>query len=207
MIGGLLSPRSGDINFDGISHLQYPREVLTRSIGVVEQSSYLFEDSIQQNISLMDAIPNQKNMIQAAQDACIHDVIMLRPGGYQAVLEREGANFSGGQRQRLEIACALSRNPSILILDEATSAVDSLTERHILENIRKRGVTCLIITHRLKTITDCDLILVMKNGEIVQRGTHEELMQEDGLYQSLVDSAEALEPAFEEMEEEIFEEV
>lgn len=200
VIGGLLSPKSGDILFDGVSHLHYPRELLTRSIGVVEQSSYLFEDTIQHNISLMDAMPNQQQMIQAARDACIHDAIMLRPGGYQAILEREGANFSGGQRQRLEIASVLSRHPSILILDEATSAVDSLTERLILENIRRRGVTCLIITHRLKTIRDCDLILVMQNGEIVQRGTHEELMQEGGLYQSLALSAETFEPAFEERE-------
>jgi ABC-type multidrug transport system fused ATPase/permease subunit len=168
--------------------------VLSRSIGVVEQSSYLFEDSVQQNISLMDPMPNQNDMIQAAQDACIHNDIMLRPGGYQSILEREGANFSGGQRQRLEVACALSRNPSILILDEATSAVDSVTERKILENIRRRGRTCLIITHRLKTIRDCDFILVMDQGQIVQRGTHEELIQQPGLYQSLVHSAEALEP-------------
>lgn len=194
LIGGLLNPRNGEILFDGIPHLQYPREVLSRSIAVVEQNSYLFEDSVQQNINLMDPMPNQKEMIQAAQDACIHNDIMLRPGGYQSILERGGANFSGGQRQRLEVACALSRNPSILILDEATSAVDSITERKILENVRRKGCTCLIITHRLKTIRDCDLILVMEQGEIVQRGTHEELIQQPGLYQSLVFSAEALEP-------------
>lgn len=185
LIGGLLPPRSGDILFDGVSHLLYPREALTRSIAVVEQSSFLFEDTVQHNISLMDTMPNQKGMIQASQDACIHDDILLRPGGYQSLVEKRGANFSGGQRQRLEIACALNRNPSILILDEATSAIDSITEEKLLRNIRRRGRTCLIITHRLKTVRNCDLILIMDKGRIVQQGTHETLIQQPGLYQSL----------------------
>lgn len=187
LIGGLLSPRSGEILFDRIPYMQYPREKLTRSISVVEQKSYLFEDSIQHNISLMDPIPDQKEIIQASQDACIHNDIMLRPGSYQSLIEKGGTNFSGGQCQRIEIACALCRNPSILILDEATSALDSITEQKILENIRRRGQTCLIITHRLTSIRNCDLILVMNKGEIVQRGTHEELIRQEGLYQSLID--------------------
>lgn len=199
IIGGLLNPRSGEVLFDGISSKQYPREVLTRSIGVVQQTPYLFEDTIEQNIGLMEFMPNENEMIHAAKDACIHEAIIERPGGYQAILEREGGNFSGGQRQRLEIASVLNRNPSILILDEATSAVDSMTERTILENVRKRGQTCLMITHRLKTIRNCDMILVMEDGEIVERGTHEELIGQSGLYQSLVESAEVLEPCGEEV--------
>ncbi len=198
IIGGLLNPKKGDIRFDGVSYACFPREVLTRSIGVVQQSPYLFEDTIQNNLSLMDLQCNPNEMIQAAKDACIHEEIMGRPGGYQAKLDRDGANFSGGQRQRLEIACALNRNPSIIIFDEATSAVDSLTERQILENVRKRGKTCLIITHRLKTIQDCDMIVVMDKGKIIQQGTHRELISQGGLYQSLVDSAERLD--FQEIE-------
>lgn len=190
LIGRLLTPRSGEILLDGIPQQQYPHEVITRSISVVEQTPYLFDDTVQQNLSLMDPTPDQKALIQASQDACIHEEIMSRTGGYQSLVEKEGNNFSGGQRQRLEIACALYRNPSIMILDEATSAVDSLTEKQIIDNIRRRGRTCLIVTHRLSSICDCDKIFVMDNGRIVQQGIHDELLKEPGLYQSLVHADE-----------------
>lgn len=194
LIGGLLSPRTGEILLDGIPYSQHPREVIARSIAVVEQLSYLFDDTVQNNLSLMDPAADQKAMIQAAQDARIHEEVMSRSGGYESHVEKDGANFSGGQRQRLEIACALYRNPSILILDEATSSVDSLTEKEILDQIRKRGRTSLMVTHRLSTIRDCDTIYVMDKGKIVQKGTHDELIQQEGIYKMLVSGDLSLEP-------------
>ncbi len=186
LIGGLLTPREGEILLDGIPYGQHPRELIASSVGIVEQFPYLFDDSIKQNISLMDPMPDQKALVQSTQDACIYEEVMSRPRGYQSPIEKEGANFSGGQRQRLEIACALYRNPSILILDEAASAVDSLTEKQIIDNIRRRGGTSLIVTHRLSSIRDCDKIFVMEKGHIVQTGTHEELVHQPGLYRDLV---------------------
>lgn len=188
LIGGLLKPWQGKILIDGIPQEDYSPSILARSLSFVEQIPMLFTDSVEKNLNLMNAFIDQYSLVQAAQDACIHDEIMLRPGGYQALVEKQGFNFSGGQRQRLEIACALARNPKLLILDEATSAIDSIKEKQILLNIRKRGCACLIITHRLNAIRDCDMIFVMDKGRIVQRGTHHDLMQEPGMYQSLVES-------------------
>lgn len=186
LIGSLLQPWQGEILIDGTPRSDYPKDLLTRRLSFVEQTSMLFDDSIDHNLSLIDPLIPHQNLIQAAQDACIHDEIMQRPGGYQSLIEKQGVNFSGGQRQRLEIACALARNPSLLILDEATSAVDAIHEKQIIENIRKRQCTCMMITHRLSAIADCDLILVMNQGRIVQRGKHQELMQQEGLYRDLV---------------------
>ncbi len=186
IIGGLLKPWSGEILLDGIPSEQYPRDVITRSLAVVEQMPALFSDTLQNNITLMDPSLDQKSLIRAAQDAFIHDEIMSRPGGYQSLVERQGQNFSGGQRQRIEIACALFRNPSIIVLDEATSAIDSSVETGILENIRRRGCACLMVAHRLSTIRNCDKIFVMEKGKIVQQGTHDELIKQKGLYKTLV---------------------
>lgn len=185
LIGRILKPWQGEIFFDGISYLAFSSKTLAHSIAIVEQVPMLFTDTVERNISLLDPSIDKQVLIQAAKDACIHDEILQRPGGYQLLLEKQGLNFSGGQRQRIEIACALSRQPSFIILDEATSAIDSITEKIIFQNIRQRKCTCLVITHRLHAIQDCDTILVMDQGCIVQKGTHSDLIRMPGLYQSL----------------------
>ena len=153
---------------------------------MVDQNLFLFEGTVKDNISFWDQTIAEKDVIQSAKDACIHEDIAARPGAYESTVEENGRNFSGGQRQRIEIARALATKPSILILDEATSALDAKTEQLIDINIRKKGCTCLIIAHRLSTIRDCDEIIVMDRGKIVQRGTHDELIGQQGLYNTLI---------------------
>ena len=189
LLTGLYQPWSGQILLDGRPLEEIDHRILTASTAVVEQDITLFEDSIEENIRMWDHSLEDFDVILAARDAHIHENIMKKEGGYQAMIHEGGGNFSGGERQRIEIARALVKDPTILVLDEATSALDARTEYEITKSIRDRGVTCVIVAHRLSTIRDCDEIIVLDHGHIVQRGTHDELMKEDGLYKDLVMNA------------------
>ncbi|MCC6318083.1 MAG: NHLP family bacteriocin export ABC transporter peptidase/permease/ATPase subunit [Gemmatimonadaceae bacterium] len=188
LVAGLYEPWEGTIHFDGRSRQEIPRDLLTTSIGVVDQDIAMFEDSIEHNLALWDSTVPEQDLVSAARDACIHEEVAARPSGYQSRMEEGGRNFSGGQRQRMEIARALVNNPSILILDEATSALDPTTEKVIDDNLRRRGCTCLIVAHRLSTIRDCDEIILLDRGRVVQRGTHADLHAVDGPYRRLIAS-------------------
>ena len=189
IIAGLNRPWGGEILFDGVNRDELPRHVISNSLAVVDQDISMFEGSIQENISMWDNSISDWDVVNATKDACIHDDIASRDGGYKSGVVEGGMNFSGGQRQRMEIARALSINPSILILDEATSALDVRTEQIVNDNIRRRGCTCIVVAHRLSTIRDCDEIIVMHYGKIVQRGTHDEMKDVPGLYSELIQTA------------------
>ena len=186
LISGLYRPWGGEILFDGKPMNQIPRLALSSSIATVSQNITLFTGSIRDNLTMWDKAILEEDMIAAAKDACIHDFIMSCPGGYDYPLTENAANLSGGQRQRLEIARALATKPSILIMDEATSALDPIVEKKVMDNIKRRGCTCVIVAHRLSTIRDCNQIVVMRNGKIVERGTHNSLMLEDSFYKKFV---------------------
>ena len=186
VISGLYKPWTGKVLFDDIPAEEIPAEILNASISTVSQSITLFSGSIRDNLTLWNDNIAESDMIAAAKDACIHDVISSKPGGYDHHLEEGGTNFSGGQRQRLEIARALTTNPTILILDEATSALDPIVEKQILDNIKRRGCTCIVVAHRLSAIRDCDEIIVMGRGEILQRGRHSELSLVEGAYRTFI---------------------
>ena len=188
LISGLYDPWDGEIMFDGKPRSAYPRAVMTCSVAVVDQDITLFEDTIGANIKMWDKSIKDFEMILAARDAQIHEDIMQREGGYDYKLTADGRDLSGGQRQRLEIARVLAQDPSIIILDEATSALDAKTEYEVVKAIKERGITCIVIAHRLSTIRDCDEIVVLHHGQVVERGTHEELMALSGTYTELVAS-------------------
>lgn len=182
----LYQPWEGEILYDGKPHNALPAELLHRSLASVDQEIFLFQGTIRENLTLWDTTVPEETLIHAARDACIHEQILLHKGGYDAPLIEGGRNVSGGERQRLEIARALLFNPSILIMDEATSNLDSETEKTINDCIRRRGCSAVMIAHRLSTIQNCDEIIVLDKGKVVQRGTHEELKAEEGLYQKLI---------------------
>ncbi|MBT6511601.1 MAG: ATP-binding cassette domain-containing protein, partial [Rhodospirillaceae bacterium] len=186
LILGVYQPQSGDILFDGMPLTSIPRELTSRSFSSVDQDTALFEGSIADNLAMWDSTVDDDQILRAARDAQIHEVVASRPGGYRSLMAEVGTNFSGGQRQRLEIARALVHDPSILVLDEATSALDPLTEQQIDLALRRRGCTCIIVAHRLSTIRDADEIIVMNKGKAVERGNHDELMQMKGFYAALV---------------------
>lgn len=189
LVSGIYQPWSGEILFDGHLRDEVPEEVLRRSISMVDQEVVLFSASLRDNITLWNPTVPDEALFSATRDACIHDEILLRPDGYTTLVEERGVNFSGGQRQRLEIARALVGNPTILILDEATSALDASTEEDVDDALRRRGVTCLIVAHRLSTVRDCDEIIVLDKGVEVQRGSHDELISDEaGMYSKLVKS-------------------
>ena len=186
LISGLYEPWSGEILFDGKKRSEIDRNVFTGSVAVVDQDIILFEDTIANNIKMWDKTMEDFEMIMAARDANLHEDIMQRDGGYQYKIVEGGKDFSGGQRQRMEIARVLAQDPGILIMDEATSALDAKTEYEVMKSIRLRGITCIVIAHRLSTIRDCDEIIVLDRGKVVERGTHDELMALNGKYMELV---------------------
>ena len=188
LLSGLYQPWTGDILFDGRPICSYSSEDFHDSVTVVDQDIILFEDTIENNIKMFDDTVEDYEMILAARDAQIHWSIMQRPQGYQHKFIDGGYDFSGGERQRIEIARALALDPTVIILDEATSALDAKTEYEIVQSIRSRGISSIVIAHRLSTIRSCDEIIVLEKGRIVDRGTHESLMKNCRLYQDLVAS-------------------
>ena len=188
LISGLYKPWSGEILFDGRPIESIPNEELTNSVAVIDQNVVLFDDTIAQNIRMWDPSIEDFTLMMACNDAEIRADIVSRPEGFDTKIVKGGQNFSGGQRQRFEIATALAREPIVLIMDEATSALDPKTEDEVMKRIRRMGPTQIIVAHRLSTIRDCDEIIVMDQGKILQRGRHEELIAQEGFYQKLMKS-------------------
>ena len=188
LISGLYKPWSGEILFDGRPIDTISKEEMTNSVAVVDQNVVLFDDTVAQNIKMWDQSIEDFTMVMACNDAQIRKDIVSRPEGFATRLVKGGQNFSGGQRQRMEIATALAKEPVVLIMDEATSALDPTTEDQVMEAGRMMGATQIIVAHRLSTIRDCDEIIVMDQGKIMQRGTHDELIEQEGMYKELMKS-------------------
>jgi NHLM bacteriocin system ABC transporter peptidase/ATP-binding protein len=186
LIAGLYRPWEGVIAFDGQRLEDIPRGTLAASVSFVDQDVFLFEGTVRDNVALWDPSIPDEDVLAALADAALSEVVAARPGGILARVEQDGRNFSGGQRQRLEIARALVRRPSVLVLDEVTSALDAETELRVIDNLRRRGCACVVIAHRLSTVRDSDEILVLERGEVVERGRHQELVAAGGVYARLV---------------------
>ena len=186
LISSLYVPWEGDIFFDGRLSRDIPRDALFSSISTVSQNITLFSGTIRDNITMWNPNIPERNIILAAKDACIHDEITRKKGGYDHLLNEAGTNLSGGQRQRLEIAKALVNNPTILIMDEATSSLDPIVEAQIMRNIKRRGCTCIVVAQRLSSIRDCDDIVLIERGKIAEEGDHDTLMELGGKYCELI---------------------
>ena len=186
LICGLLAPWSGSVRIDGQPIDEISPARFAETVAHVDQEVALFEGTVRENVTLWDPTIRERDVVRALRDAAIHDLVASHPARYDMRVAEGGRNLSGGQRQRLEIARALARNPAVLVLDEATAALDPVTETEIDDRLRQRGCTCLIVAHRLSTIRDADEIVVLEAGRIVQRGTHDSLIAEDGLYRTLV---------------------
>jgi ABC-type bacteriocin/lantibiotic exporter with double-glycine peptidase domain len=191
LVCGLYQPWQGEILFDGVPRAQIPAQMLSQAVAMVDQDIVLFAGSVRENLTLWDSTVPDAHLIRACKDAALHEVILALPGGYDSALLEGAANLSGGQRQRLELARALVHDPVLLVLDEATSALDAVTEYQIMERLRQRGCACLIVAHRLSTLRDCDEIIVLEQGKVVQRGTHTTLLRQDGVYTRLLRDAGA----------------
>ncbi len=189
IITGLNKPWSGEVLFDNVLKEKYSNECIHLNVATISQNINIFKGTIKENLTLWNNQIPDENIINAAKDACIHDTITKKQGGYSFNIDNGSAAFSGGELQRLEIARALVLNPSVLILDEATSALDPVIEKKVLDNIKKRGCTCIIVAHRLSAIRDCNEIIVIDNGNVIERGTHEELMKNGQEYKNLVNKA------------------
>jgi ATP-binding cassette subfamily C protein len=189
LLVGLDLPTSGELTLDGVDFAAVEPAAFARRVAFVDQTITLFPGSVRDNITLWDPTIDDAAVERAARDAVIHDEIVARPGSYDGQIAEDGTNLSGGQRQRLEIARALSRDPTVLVLDEATSALDANSELVLSENLRRRGCTCVLVAHRLSTVRDCDEIIVVHNGEIVERGRHDDLVALRGRYFALVSAS------------------
>jgi NHLM bacteriocin system ABC transporter peptidase/ATP-binding protein len=188
LIVGLALPQQGRVLLDGVPIGNLDNHVLRSALAYVDQSIVLFPGTIRDNITMWDSTSTEERMVQAAKDAALHEIVAARPNAYDSVVDDEGRNFSGGERQRLAIARALVTDPAILVLDEATSALDAMAEKAILDNIRRRGCTCILISHRLSAVRDCDEIIVLDQGAIVEQGRHLRLVDHGGVYRTLVEA-------------------